>query len=151
MFQIRDWLFIGKYADTTDLDWLQSHHIGAMLLLAERVEHPDIISYYLPVNDGEKLPRFAMESGLRFICDSRDAGLTMLVACGAGISRSATFCIAALMEIEGLTLAAAYQAVLDANPRALPHPALLGSLLEHFRLEVDVVGVWANFVRLGGS
>ncbi len=55
MHRIRDWLYVGKYAETTNLSYLRSYGIGAMLQLADRVEQPGIESLYLPVEEGVTL------------------------------------------------------------------------------------------------
>jgi protein-tyrosine phosphatase len=56
----------------------------------------------------------------------------VLVACGAGISRSVSFSIAALKEEEGLSLLDAYAAIRAVHPDALPHPALWESLRQYY-------------------
>ena len=47
MSQIRDWLFIGNYAQTIDLQVLNRDGITAILQLAEKVKHPNIETLYL--------------------------------------------------------------------------------------------------------
>ncbi|MFL5805459.1 MAG: hypothetical protein ACJ8CR_27450 [Roseiflexaceae bacterium] len=42
METIRPWLHIGKYRDTLNQSLLTSYRIGAMLQLAEHVQHPQI-------------------------------------------------------------------------------------------------------------
>ena len=44
MNKIRPWLYIGKYRETKNSFLLEAHQIGAMLQLAELVEHTGIIS-----------------------------------------------------------------------------------------------------------
>ena len=104
MNEIRPWLCIGKYRETNDLYLLQEQEVQSMLLLAALVEQPDIQTLYLPVEDGELLPTHHLEQGVLFLKSMENSQQRTLVACGAGISRSATFCVAALKEIEGLDL-----------------------------------------------
>ena len=132
MYEVRSWLFIGNYRETTDQRWLDQHHIGALLHLADRVEPLGIVTLYLPVDDGEPLPQNALEQGIRFIRKQKAAGHRVLVACGAGISRSVTFAIATLKEEEGLNLMDGYRAIWQVHPEAMPHPALWQSLNQFY-------------------
>ena len=52
MHKIRDWLYIGKYRETLSLPLLNSYNIGAMLHLAEDVQHEGIETLYLGIDDG---------------------------------------------------------------------------------------------------
>ena len=67
----------------------------------------------------------------------RAAGQVVLVACGAGISRSTTFAIAALKEAEQLTLRDAAQIVRRAHPGGMPHLALWESLCTTYDEQID--------------
>lgn len=136
MNEIRDWLWIGKYRETTNRRLLEAQGIEAMLLLAELVEHPTIRSVYLPVEDGEPLPVHYLEEGVAFLRETAVSRKKTLVACGAGISRSATFCVAALKEIEGLDLLSAYRVVKQAHPATLPHFKLWQSLCDYYQEDV---------------
>ncbi len=137
MQRINDWLFIGKYRDTLDGEYLRAHHIGAMLQLAERVKQPPIETLYLPVEDGEYLPHPFLMQGIEFIKTQHSAKHPLLIACGAGISRSATFCMVALHEIENLSLLEAFRQVKKQHPTAQPHPKLLESLCDYYGVKVQ--------------
>jgi protein-tyrosine phosphatase len=137
MNQIRPWLYIGKYSDTTNLSLLKFHQIGAMLQLAELVEHPGIISLYLNVDDGVPLPEPLLKEGIEFVKAQKNQGRKIMVSCGAGISRSATFAIAALKEIEQISLSDSYREIKLHHPQTMPHPALWKSLCEYFREEIS--------------
>jgi len=132
MNQIRPWLYIRKYRETKDFQYLIHHNIGAMLLLAELVEHPGITSLYLPVEDGEPLPHDLLQKGLAFIQEQHEQGKVVFVACGAGISRSGTYTIAALKEAENLDLLDAFQQVQRLHPDTMPHYRLWQSLCEYY-------------------
>ncbi len=132
MDQIRPWLYIGKYRDTKNYQRLFSHNITAMLLLAELVEYDGITSLYLPVEDGEPLPENHFRTGIEFILNQREKGNKILVACGAGISRSGTYTIAALIETEKLSLLDAFHVVKEAHPETFPHFALWNSLCDFY-------------------
>ena len=136
MNTIRDWLYIGKYRDTLDAGLLSAHEIGAMLQLAEAVKHPVIESLYLPVEDGIPLEEQYLREGIDFILDQKQLGRKVLIACGAGMSRSAVFAVAVLNEAEELGLLEALRAVKTHHPDTLIHPALWGSLSAYYREKV---------------
>src|SRR5437868_6406606 len=104
MHKICPWLYIGKYRETIDINILIAYRINAMLQLADKVEQIGIASLYIPVEDGEPLPADKLRQGVDFVRAQKAAGKTVLVACGAGISRSVTYSIAALKEEENLSL-----------------------------------------------
>ena len=137
MNQIRPWLYIGKYRETKDLFLLEAHQIGAMLQLAELVEYTGIISLYLSVEDGVPLPETMLKKGIDFIKTHKDQGRNVMVSCGAGISRSTTFAIAALKEIERLNLFHSFLEIKLHHPETMPHPALWKSLCEYFMEEIS--------------
>lgn len=136
MNQIRPWLYLGKYRETKDYDLLKTHSIGAMLQLAELVKHPGIISFYLAVEDGATISPQILKTGIEFVKSNKNAGRRTLVACGAGISRSATFAIASLKEIEQTSLLEAYHEVKQKHPETLPHPLLWRSLCGYYNVDI---------------
>lgn len=133
MQYVRPWLLIGKYRETLDVALLARAQVGALLHLAAPVEPPGITTLYLPVEDGEPLDEQTLRRGVDFVLAQRVAGKTVLVACGAGISRSTSFAIAALKEAEYLPLLVAAQEVRRAHPAGLPHMALWSSLCLHYQ------------------
>ena len=132
MTRIRPWLWIGALRDTRDEDQLLGNEIGAMLQLAAEEPHRGIETLYLAIDDGMPLDAAMLQRGLEFIAAARARGVRVLVACGAGISRSTTFCVGALKEAEGLSLLDAYRDVHSRHRNASPHPALWSSLGEFF-------------------
>ena len=62
----------------------------------------------------------------------------MLIACGAGMSRSVVFAVAVLKEAEGLSLLKALQVVKHYHPESLPHPALWKSLCAYYHEETSI-------------
>ena len=129
---IRPWLVLGKYQETLDLPLLQAQNIGAMLQFAEPVLQPAIPTLYIPLTDGTPITREVFRQGLDFILTHHEAGKKVFVSCGAGISRSVTFVVAALKETENTTLLEAYKSVLQVQARALPHPVLWQSLSTYY-------------------
>lgn len=128
MNAVRPWLFVGKYTETQDYTRLLTNRIEAMLQLAGEVKQPGIAHLYLSVNDGEVLPPGALERGVAFVRERLAQHETVLIACGAGMSRAPTFAIAVLCEEEGIGLLEAYAAVVGVRGIALPHRALWRSL-----------------------
>lgn len=141
MISIRPWLLIGKYRETLDHDLLARAQVGALLHLAAPVEPPGITTLHLPVEDGEPLEAPVLRQGVEFVLAQRAAGKKVLVACGAGISRSTSFAIAALKEAEDLSLLAAAREVRRLHPDGLPHIALWSSLCLHYQEPDDYMAL----------
>jgi predicted protein tyrosine phosphatase len=137
MHRIRPWLLIGRYSETCDLTLLAAHQVGAMLQLADPVPQAGIAHIYLPAEGGVKLNPSLLRRGVDFVLAQRAAGQIVLVACGAGISRSTTFAIAAVKEAEQLTLREAAQIVRCAHPDGIPHVALWESLCTTYYEPID--------------
>ncbi|MCU0542084.1 MAG: dual specificity protein phosphatase family protein [Oscillatoriaceae cyanobacterium Prado104] len=138
MNAVRPWLYIGKYRDTLDRSYLAANRIGAMLQLAEHVEQAGIVSRYLAVEDGQGLSAQVLREGLDFVCAMREQQRRVLIACGAGISRSAAFATAALKEAEGLGLLVALQEIKQRHPETYPHFALWNSLCSYYGEDVEL-------------
>ena len=141
MDQIRPWLFIGGYRDTKHLAYLQFKSITAMLQLAERVEQPEIVSLYLPVEDLAPISSTHIRQGLDFIREQKDKGHRILVACGAGMNRSSAFSAAALKEAESLTLFEAFKEVKRCHPESMPHQPVWDSLCEYYKESIPYLEV----------
>ena len=138
MDAIRPWLYVGKYRETLNTNLLSARKIGAVLQLAEAVTYPNITSLYLPVEDGVPLSSHLLREGVDFVSSAKHRGETVLIACGAGISRSAAFAVAVLKEVEGLSLLEAVQTVGKHHPESSPHPALWESLCAYYDEEVSI-------------
>lgn len=138
MIQIRPWLFVGRYQDTRYLSWLTAKNIGAMLQLAEQVDQPGISVLYLPVDDGHPILEEHLRKGMLFVQIQKQLGKNVLIACGAGQSRSVAFATAALKQEEGIDLLDALKFIRECHPDALPHPELWESLCLYFGEPVSV-------------
>ena len=132
MDEIRPWLYIGKLRDTLHTSYLHFKSINAMLQLAEKVEQSGITSLYLPVEDFAPLNMGLLKQGVEFIREQKRLGNRILVACGAGINRSSTFCTAALKEEEGLSLLEAFKEVKKNHPESMPHQPVWKSLCTYY-------------------
>jgi len=132
MDEIRPWLYIGKLRDTLHTSYLHFKSINAMLQLAEKVEQPGITSLFLPVEDFAPLNIDLLKQGIAFIREQKRLGNRVLVACGAGINRSSTFCTAVLKEEEGLSLFDAFKEVKKKHSESMPHQPVWESLCEYY-------------------
>jgi hypothetical protein len=139
MHKIRDWLYIGKYRETTSRPLLDSYNIGAMLHLAEDVRHDGIETLYLGIDDGVPVRHEILKQGLDFLIEQKAQGKVLLSACGAGVSRSTTFAIGVLMHEEDLGIWEAYQAILDHHPDAFPAFPLVVSLGDYFQTPITPI------------
>jgi hypothetical protein len=133
MDEIRPWLYIGKYRDTLDKNYLDLNSIKAMLQLADRVEQKGINSYFLPVEDLGPTSHALIKQGVDFILTEKEKGYKVLVACGAGINRSAAFCMAALKEVEGLCLLDAFKEIKRKHPESMPHEPVWKSFCSYYK------------------
>jgi len=141
MDQIRPWLFIGSIRDTLNTSYLSYKSIGAMLQLAAQVEQPGITSLYLPVEDFAPLKFELLKKGISFVREQKKLGDCILVACGAGINRSSSFCTAVLKEEENLSLFDAFKEVKNKHPEAMPHEPVWESLCHYYNETVPYLDV----------
>lgn len=79
-----------------------------MLQFAEKIQHSGISALYLPLEDGNPIPKDVFEKGVAYITTHYKQEKKVLISCGAGISRSVAFVMAALKETENMTLLDAY-------------------------------------------
>jgi protein-tyrosine phosphatase len=142
MHQIRDWLYIGNYRDTINRPLLDAYKIGAMLHLAERVEQPGIKTMVLLVDDGVHQTSENLKKGINFIRAQKAAGHRVIVACGAGISRSTTYALGALKEEEGGTVLDNLVKIKAKHPNALPHIRLWHSINQYYGENTLYQDIW---------
>jgi len=149
MNQIRPWLVIGNWRSSQSLDTLKQYNIGAVLQLAGPVKHVGITCLYVPVEDGEPVSDAKLKQGIDFIRQQKAEGQVVLSACGAGISRSTTFAIGALMAEENLSWEDAYRHILPVHPGAMPNAHLVRSLLGYVGEPVPAFEVlWKRVLQL---
>lgn len=103
-----------------------------MLQLAEKVEQPNIISLFLPVEDVAPVSSEHIKQGVGFMRKYKQQGMNVLVACGAGINRSSAFCTAILKEEEGLSLFEAFKEVKKKHIESIPHQPVWESLCTYY-------------------
>lgn len=128
MKAIRDWLHIGNHNDLKSLAQGNQAPIDSILNLAGDLEIGNKTTLFLDIEDGKPLKEGDVITGTEFLLREYYKGRKILIACGAGISRSATFCILLLREVENLSLIEAYRSIKSVYPKALPHPELWESV-----------------------
>ncbi len=139
MDEIRPWLYIGNYNDTLNKDVLDSKPIQAMLQFAAPVKQTGIASLYLIINDMSPISPHLFKEGVEFVLNEKEKGSKVLVACAAGINRSTAFCIAALKEIEGLSLLDAFKEVKRSHPRSMPQEPVWESLCSYYHEKTSYI------------
>ena len=132
MNTIRPWLHIGGFRDSLNRDLLNDRGIGAVLALDEPVTHEGIETLHLPIKDRVMLKTSTVERGVEFVLDQKNLGHGVMTACGAGISRSVTFAVAALKEAENLELETAMREVSALHPMAAPSQKLWSTLVNYY-------------------
>jgi hypothetical protein len=132
MDEIRPWLYIGRYRDTLDKNYLDFNSIKAMLQLADPVEQKGINSLFLRVEDLKPTSPDLIKQGVDFILAEKEKGRRVLVACGAGINRSTAFCMAALKEVEGLSMLDAFKDIRRKHPDSYPHEPIWKSFCNYY-------------------
>lgn len=148
MFKIRDWLYICGYPQAQDHKALTAAHIKALLLLYKPVQHSGMDILYLPVSEGVPLTTGFLEKGVQFVKTHHEKKDLVCISCGAGVSRSVTFGIAALHEIEGLTLREAFLSIRQHNPEAMPDHVHWESLSTHYGDDTDYWAVWQEVMGI---
>jgi dual specificity phosphatase 12 len=130
-----DGVYISGWRATQQLADLRQAQITNILKLYESDPYfpQDFNVLENTLTDGERVPESILYSGVRFIHEQVDAGRPVLVMCGAGMSRSATFVLAYMLE-KGHQLPDAFRLLRKAHPVAAPHFEMWLSLFEHYKL-----------------
>lgn len=144
MFKVRDWLYISDYPTAKSAEAVKNAGIQAMLQLFEPIEMPDIEHEFIGVHDVGDVRPEQIEKGVAFIRRQHAKGHRLLIACGAGISRSVMFSIIALKEIEGLAMPDAYRAIRQVHTQAMPDHI-------HWKNVSDYYGETSNFWKIWGE
>lgn len=147
---VADGIALGGIRDLMDFGLLLEQEIDAVLQLCGRdspVDFPFSLTLLaLPVEDGKPLPEEMLRRGVRFIRKQRQSGASVLVACGAGVSRSPTF-VAAYLHEEGMDLQVAFLQLMSHRPGVRPHPAMFRSLCEIYGIPGEPMQLLADLLR----
>jgi protein-tyrosine phosphatase len=146
MYQIREWLYVGNIGDTLNLPALREASIGAMLQLYEAIEQPGVDTLFIQLEEGVPIDTDDLEQALGFIAGQRAQQQRVLVACGAGISRSVVIATAALKEAEGGSLFDAYNQIRQRHPAALPDQIHWLGVCRHYNDAVSYKQLWQGIL-----
>lgn len=150
MYQIRDWLYISDYASASSRKIVDDAGIQAMLQLFQQIDFEGIETRFISVGDGLPLSSEQILTAITFIHEQYDKNHPILSTCGAGLSRSVTFAIIALKEIEGLSLADGYRAIFEHHPNAMPDHIHWQALANYYGEADNFWEVWGE-LNLGKS
>lgn len=144
MYQIRDWLFISGSNEAADKAVLKQHKIGALLTLHLKLAPSGVDTLFLPVQEGIPLPSPIVRQGVAFVQAQHAKKRQVLVACGAGVSRSVTFATAALHVIEEIPLHEAFLSIHARHEQALPDHTHWDSLMSLYGSDWDYWKLWRH-------
>lgn len=129
-------LCIGDYRGSQDLECLKTFNIAVVLDVAGTgYRHPDKIVQHFKVVKADDNPEFDLSVHFNdcfdYIHEHRTKGYTVLVHCGAGISRSATIVIGYLMKYQGMNLKSSLDFLVEKRPCVYPNKGFLKQLFEY--------------------
>lgn len=135
MQQLREWLYVGNYADLVSESLRKNEHIDAVLSLVEDITIDSKEILHIDIDDGVPISISDMSRGIEFLLNQYHEKQQILVVCGAGVSRSVSYCVMIIKEVEDKSLIEAYRSIKAIYPKALPHPELWKSLCEAYEEE----------------
>jgi hypothetical protein len=113
-------LWLGHAGDLRDLRAILSAGIQAVVELAAEEPVPmltrDLVSYRFPIVDGEANPDWLLRAAIEAVTGMVAAGVSTLVTCGAGMSRSPVITAAALSRHSGERLETVLERLLQGGP-----------------------------------
>jgi protein-tyrosine phosphatase len=146
MFKIRDWLLISGFPSASSPNLVKSQGVQASLQLFEAIQMDGVDSLFIEVQDGHEITPAQIRKGVDFVREHQQKGKRVLITCGAGISRSVTFSIASLKEIEGLSLPDAYRAIRQHHPEAMPDHIHWKSIADFYGENGDFWEIWGDIM-----
>lgn len=137
--EVRNGLYIGGAGAVTIAKDLADAGITRILKLYwDDPQWPEpFIVADMAMDDGVFLERARIDEGVTFIREAISGNGSALVVCGLGISRSATFVLAYLID-QGMDLKSAFLLLRSARPAAWPMRNLWRSLIAAYDLPVTL-------------
>ena len=134
--EIRPYLFLGSQDHASKISVLRDFKIDAILNVTTEIENffPNEGFEYCncPVMDTPITNIYSIfEACFAFIDKIRASGRRLLVHCHAGVSRSATICVAYLMRTEGMKYDHAIKWVAMCRPVVAPNLGFLAQLMDY--------------------
>jgi protein-tyrosine phosphatase len=136
--EILDGLYLGTIAYANSLQWENPRNIEMVVNLCEEsVPYSEGMKVeWIPVTDGEAIPDDVIARALSAIDGTLSSGGSVLVACRAGQSRSASLVIGYL-RLRGYDWGSAYKLV-DEKRWICPHPRTLQSVKDFVEANLNV-------------
>ncbi|XP_030881451.1 dual specificity protein phosphatase 2 [Leptonychotes weddellii] len=131
--EILPYLFLGSCSHSSDLRGLQACGITAVLNVSRCPNHFEGLFRYksIPVEDNQMVEISAwFQEAISFIDSVKNSGGRVLVHCQAGISRSATICLAYLIQSRRVRLDEAFDFVKQRRGVISPNFSFMGQLLQ---------------------
>uniref|UniRef100_A0A8C5L6R6 Dual specificity phosphatase 2 n=1 Tax=Jaculus jaculus TaxID=51337 RepID=A0A8C5L6R6_JACJA len=132
--EILPYLFLGSCTHSSDLQGLQACGITAVLNVSASCPNhfEDLLCYKsIPVEDNHMVEISAwFQEAIGFIDSVKNSGGRVLVHCQAGISRSATICLAYLIQSHRVRLDEAFDFVKQRRGVISPNFSFMGQLLQ---------------------
>lgn len=133
--QILPFLYLGSEYHATNIEWLEKCEIDAILNVSTRNPEIDENKFeykHLAIRDsGDSDITSIFKESFAFINYVRESGRKLLVHCQAGISRSATICIAYLMLTEARSMEEAMEYVRSCRRCISPNFGFIAQLFEY--------------------
>ena len=144
MHKIRDWLYIGDYPSASLPDVIIKNKIQGMLQLYQPIKTKGVDTKFIGLQDGIPIREEQLREGIEFIHQQREKNHRILSTCGAGVSRSVSFAIIALKEIEGMTLAQAYRNIYKLHAKAMPDHVHWKSIADYYGENNNFWELWSD-------
>jgi protein-tyrosine phosphatase len=146
MNQIRPWLYVGGLQDAISRKRLREAGIKAVLQLHESFAHEEIEELFLPLTEGKALTDEQIQTAVQFGRAHKAQGHTLLVACGAGISRSSLVATIILKEEEGVSLLEAFNRLRTQHHDAAPDQVMWDSANAYYHENTPFAKVWRSIL-----
>ncbi len=134
MNRVNDWLWIGDASDGRDHVMLLGEGITHVFNATRETDgwppHFKERTPYLRLDqdDGQPIPPEKLDQFAAWLIVQGWSPIRLLVHCGAGVSRAATFAALTLMLQEGAIWSAALETLRKVRPQVAPNPALVDSV-----------------------
>lgn len=128
-------LWVGGFSDAEELAAGNPHRISTVISLSEiplESKRRGINYHFLPVEDGEPVPVRQFDAIMDALTENLRWG-TVLLHCGAGVSRAPSLAAAYMDAVGCMGIDAAITAIRKARPFISPSTALVNSLKENLR------------------
>lgn len=138
--EIINGIYLGSRFDGSSLAKMTKLNIERVINIGQKIKYPKTMKKIFYIK-GRDIPSFPIRNYFHqtfdFIEDSLSNGQPIFIHCRAGISRSATICIAYLMKKKAISAEKAIAYVQERRPRVLPNLGFVKQLL-YFEKELGL-------------